>query len=127
MRTSVSYNGYNRRRYGRPWIAKVVEWPIGGQPKVVWGSYLGDDDGGECEIDAQVGDVIRTGQKDNRGNNSCNEWFIVSAPGILSTTDAKGAREAWMANASKQLKSNVDLSTVSDADLLAEVIRRGLK
>lgn len=46
------------------------------------------------EIEASVGDIIRSGQKDYRkGNNTVNEWYVVAENGELnniSQTEARG-------------------------------------
>lgn len=128
MRVSQSFSGYNQRRYGRPWIAKITSWPVGGRPEVSWGRYLGDDGGGEVEIEAQAGDIIRTGQKDGRGGNTSADWYIVETDGRLSGTDAAGARRAWDARLADRAVEHppADLHGVADADLIAEFRRRGL-
>lgn len=82
MRVSISYGAYNDRRYSRPWIAKITAWPIGGNPVLAWGGYVGDYHGGEVEIEAEPGDIIRSGQKDYRTpSNSDNDWYIVTEAG----------------------------------------------
>jgi len=98
MRVSTSHGSYNQRRYGKPWIAKITAWPIGGRPELQFGACLSnhwDGDAGECEIDAHVDDIIRAGQKDNRGNNTSNDWYIVEANGDLSCTNPQDARKHW--------------------------------
>jgi hypothetical protein len=126
MRVSVEYGSYNTRRYGKPWIAKITAWPVGGKPELEWGAYCGDDDGGECEIESQAGDIIRSGQRDGRGNGGSNDWYIVEANGSLTCVDQPEARKAWEARQVKPVLAAIDLSTVPDADLIAEVTRRGL-
>lgn len=74
MRVVFEFGTYNARRYGKPWCAKVVNWPVGSVPDIQWGAYLGDSSGGECEIEAEPGDIVRWGQKDHRNiRNSSNE------------------------------------------------------
>lgn len=128
MRVSQSFGSYNQRRYGRPWICKITSWPVGGKPEVQWGAYCGTDDGGEVEIEAAAGDIVRTGQKDNRGNGTSADWYIVDADGSLQDTDAAGARKAWEAKqADKAIEHPpMDLSIIPDADLIAEIKRRNL-
>lgn len=129
MRVSQKFGSYNQRRYSRPWIAKITSWPIGGKPEVQWGGYCGDDGGGEVEIEAMPGDIIRTGQKDHRGGNTDASWYIVQANGSLSSTDAADARKAFDARmADKAIEHPpMDLSAISDDDLIAEIKRRGLE
>lgn len=110
MRVALKYNGYNARRYSKPWICKIVDWPVGGNPKVEWGTYLGDDNGGEVEIEVQIGDIIRSGQKDHRGGNTSAYWYIVGPDADDPIdTDAAGARKHWL-NRQQQSISTVDLS-----------------
>lgn len=129
MRVSQSYGSYNHRRYGKPWIAKITDWPVGGKPDVEWGRYIGDDNGGETEIEANPGDIVRSGQKDHRGGNTSAEWYVVNADGSLSGSDAVEARKAWDARkADKAIEHPpASLADVSDDELLAEVKRRGLE
>ena len=57
-------------------------------PAIEWGSYLGDDRGGGCEIEAGASDIIRSGQGDNRGNGVINDWCLVEASRHLREIDA---------------------------------------
>ena len=82
-RVVISFGSYNFRRYSRPWIARVVAWPIGKNPILEWGTYLGDHtnnnkNSGEAEIIAYPGEIIRYGQRDcRREYNSLNKWGVV--------------------------------------------------
>ena len=95
MRVSQHFGGYNARRYSRPWIGKISAWPVGGKPTIAWGAYLGTDNGGEVEIEAQAGDIVRTGQKDGRGNNTTADWCVVEADGTLRKVTSAQARAAY--------------------------------
>lgn len=95
MRITKSFNGYNKRRYGRPWIAKVAGWD-GPRPDLAWGAYHGDDDGGYCEVEAAPGDIVRWGQKDNRGGNTSADWGIVGEGGEVLEVTAAAARTHWV-------------------------------
>ena len=95
VRVGVEFDGYNARRYGRPWIAKVVEWPVGGKPALEWGAYIGSSSGGEVEILAKPGDIIRYGQKDNRGNGTTARWAIVKETGELDLISEREARKSY--------------------------------
>jgi hypothetical protein len=96
QRISVEYDGYNGRRYSRPWIARVTAWPVGGSPTMEWGSYVGDDHGGEVEIMATPGDIIRDGQRDNRGNhNTVSNWSVVMADYTLRKINQVEARKLF--------------------------------
>lgn len=77
-RVAISFHSFNPRRYSRPWIARVVEWHVGKKPELEFGHYCGDGDGGEAEIIAYPGDIIRYGQRDGRRlDKSINEWGVV--------------------------------------------------
>lgn len=95
MRVSVKFGQYNDRRYGKPWIAKVVSWSIGNQPELEWGGFIGDYSGGEGEIEAEPGDIIRYGQKDHRSNKTENNWGVVNSKGIISGITPVEARKLW--------------------------------
>jgi hypothetical protein len=109
MRVSINYNSYNQRWYGRPWIGKITSWPVGGKPEIKWGGYLGDDSGGEVEINAEPGDIIRSGQKRNKGTNTINNWYYVDGAGNLMLTDAKDARKIWE---KKQMEKQTSIALV---------------
>jgi hypothetical protein len=121
MRITQSFGSYNSRRYGRPWISKIISWPVGDKAEVAWGSYLGNDNGGEVEIEANPGDIIRTGQKDGRGNGTSADWYIVSLDGSLNPTTAAKAKAHW--ESTKIIKTN-PLSAFSTEELIAEISRR---
>lgn len=95
MRVFVSYGSYNERRYSKPWIGKITSWPIGGKPEIKWGSFIGDDHGGEVEIMALPGEIVRWGQKDNRGNGTEACWGVVTIEGRIEEIDAAKARKLW--------------------------------
>lgn len=95
MRVRVSFPAYNWRRYSKPWIAKVVSWPVGSKPDIEWGTFLGSAEGGEVEIAARPGDIIRYGQKDDRGNGSTSNWAIVQEDGSLQMVSEPEARQAY--------------------------------
>ena len=96
MRISIKYHSYNHRRYGKPWIAIITAWPVGGRPEIRWGRFLSDPgDEGEVEIDAQPGDIVRSGQKDYRGNKTSNDWYIVDNNCELNYSDPQNARRHW--------------------------------
>lgn len=81
MRVTKKFNAYNGKRFNRPYLAKVMAWPVGGRAELSWGTYLGDEQGGVAEIEAAPGDVIRYGQKDTRGPGSHAYWGIVNPDG----------------------------------------------
>jgi len=129
MRIWRKFAGYNPRRYGKPWIVRITSWPVGGKPDVEWGTYIGDDNGGEVEIQADAGDIVRIGQNDYRGGKSFAGWYIVQADGTLRETDAAGARKAYDERIAEMSTENPphDLSMVSNEELVAECKRRGIE
>lgn len=96
MVISIEFGSYNDRRYSRPWISRVTAWPTGKAPTPVWGRYLGTAAGGEVEIEAEPGDVVRWGQKDNRKiSGSESYWGIVQADGTVTKVTEPEARKHW--------------------------------
>lgn len=95
IRTAQAFDSYNQRRYGRPWIGRVTAWPVGGRPEIEFGRYAGDDNGGEAEIMAYPGDIIRWGQKDMRSNKTDNDWGILQTNGTIVDCTQTEARAAY--------------------------------
>ena len=93
MRVTQTFPSYNQRRYGRPWIAKVVDWPIGKNAVLEFGGLVGLT----AEIDAKPGQIVRWGQRDNRGNNTTTEWGIVAADGAINDATPERCRDHWLA------------------------------
>jgi hypothetical protein len=93
-RVTVKFEPYNDRRYGRPWIARVADWPIGRPPVLVFGASLSLT----AEIDAEPGAVVRWGQKDRRGRNDDRRWGIVQADlSVREFLDPEHCRRHWLA------------------------------
>ena len=92
MNITRETSSYNERRYGRPWIAKVNF--SGSKPDYQWGDWTGDHyNGGDgiLSIDADPGDIIAIGQKDNRKpKNSAPDFYVVTPDGDLSHIGDKG-------------------------------------
>lgn len=94
MRVIHTVGAYNDRRYGRPWLARVTDWPVGGKPTLTFGSSVGMR---LAEIEAQPGDVVRYGQKDYRKiNGSYSYWGIVSDEGKITDCTPREARDHWL-------------------------------
>ncbi|RZS31722.1 hypothetical protein [Corticibacter populi] len=96
-RVAIAFDSYNGRRYSRPWIARVTAWPVGGKPTLDWGNYVGSDSGGEAEVNAKPGDIIRWGQKDGRGNGTRAYWGVVAEDGSVDRVTEVQARNAFSA------------------------------
>ena len=98
MDISINFGAYLWRKFRKPWIAKVTAWPHGHKPTQVWGLFTGDESGGELEITAEVGDIIRWGQAhcSHRWKNICY-WGIIQESGKIEKVSASMARKAWQA------------------------------
>ena len=98
MNIQIETESYNERRYGKPWIAKV-DFSDNEKGNFVWGNWVGDPgDSGLLIVDADPGDVVARGQKDNSGkrnNNSAPRWAIVNEAGeLVSCTRVEAYRHA---------------------------------
>ena len=86
MKIEIETDIYNERRYGKPWIAKV-EFHLDIKGYFQWGDWVGDPGStGLLIVDADPGDIVARGQKDNSGkrnNNSAPRWAIVNEAGEL--------------------------------------------
>lgn len=77
MKVIKSYESFNERRYGNPWIAKVnSEGKIDFSVRI--GGYTGKYGKGEAGqlyvTDPKENTIYAFGQKDYRGNNSEHEY-----------------------------------------------------
>lgn len=107
MRITIEYPAYNEKRYNKPWIAKVASWPVGSRPVFVFGGFVGAPGAaGYVEIDAAPGDIIATGQKDYRGNNTERDFYIVQDDGSLSSepVDMRTARDAFIRHTNRTIQ-----------------------
>lgn len=91
---TIDTASYNQRRYGKPWIAKV-DFAADPKGNFEFGDWSGDHyngGAGVLTIDAEPGDIIATGQKDNRqARNSAPDYYLVQTDGQLATLGDKGA------------------------------------
>lgn len=95
MRYTYIVGSYNTRRFGKPWIARVVTWDVGKNPVLDFGAAIDDH---EAEIEAEPGSVIRYGQKDHRNpRGTTNEWAIAMPDGTLRGATASECRQHWAA------------------------------
>lgn len=112
MKYAQNTESYNSNRYGKPWIARVT-FDQASKAVFNFGSWVGQDGyAGILEIDADPGDVIAIGQKDNRKpRNSAPEYYILSEDGTLSHVSK--------VDAYKHYRDNVDVMPSRD-ELLAK-------
>ena len=102
IRYSETVGAYNFRRYSRPWIAKITAWPVGRKPDLAWGGYAGNDRGGELEIMALPGSILRSGQKDLRKpTGGSNDWWEAMPDGAMRQINQLAARELYAARSGK--------------------------
>ena len=91
---AIETSSYNQRRMGRPWIAKV-DFTKSVKGEFIWGDWAGDHYNGGTgvlTISVNSGDIIATGQKDNRQpKNSAPDFFVVDISGNLEEIGDKGA------------------------------------
>ena len=92
MNIRIETTQYNERRYGKPWIATVDF----SNPKseFSFGDWTGDHrngGNGVLSIDANAGEILAQGQKDNRQpRNSAPTFFVVTPGGTLEDIGDKG-------------------------------------
>lgn len=116
MKIQIETGIYNERRYGKPWIAKVEF--VGGKSEFKFGAWIGSHgSSGILEIQAEPGDVIARGQKDNRGNprNSAPDYYIIDVDGVLRDTDKPAAYRHYESRKSAQPDS---VALMSERDRL---------
>jgi len=127
MEITIETASYNERRYGKPWIAKV-DFATDKKGAFSFGDWTGDGwNGGEgvLSIDVQPGDIVATGQKDNRKpRNSAPKFHVVLADGSLDSIGDKGAAYKFFMEAQKTEHNPLEIFT--NGQILAEASRRGL-
>jgi len=79
MRLTIKTEPYNDRRYGKPYIARM-DFSSSPQGEVSWGDWVGQPgEEGVLVLEAEPGDVIMVGQKDNRNSRkSVPDYYIVA-------------------------------------------------
>lgn len=83
----IDTDSYNQRRYGKPWIATVT-FAADGKSEMAWGQWVGrDGDAGTLVISAAEGDIVATGQRDNRGGNSSANYHQVRGGELAALPD----------------------------------------
>lgn len=114
MNITIETPIYNEKRYGKPYIGKVN--PADGKVSA-WGTWIGTPGcRGILEIDAEPGDMIVEGQKDNRGNNGTPNYGIVQADGTIEYMGKAEAVKAAREHAAQRLRPAAEPTL---ADILA--------
>jgi len=115
----ISFDSYNKYRLQKPWISKVSEWPSGKSAIVSWGKYQGDEDGGDAEIMATSGDIIRWGQKGPSRSQTKSYWGIVQEDGKVEKCTMAQAHKAWIQKQDSK-SEDASASTTPLPELLAQ-------
>jgi len=126
MLVELETESYNRRRYGKPWIA-VVDFSEDSKGKFTFGEWIGaQGEGGILVVEGEPGDIIARGQKDFRKpRNSAPEYYQLQQDGSLGCIVAKAtAYTMWRENQGKPKPTGFEGFT--DSEILAEAERRGL-
>ncbi len=108
-----SWGSYNARRYGRPWAARITAFNGAPTLEFIAGAYNGNDDGGEIVVTGEIGEVVKIGQKDYRGNNTDNDFYVIANSDgagpklkyIESPIEARKLWQAWQAERANSPKS----------------------
>jgi hypothetical protein len=119
MKIETKTESYNRRRYGKPWIATVnfSENSKGDFNFGEWVGSIGND--GILIIDASIGEIIATGQKDHRGNKSTVEYSVVTVDGLEYLGDKNDAYEYFYNK--KSSEPDIDALRKEKEELLARI------
>jgi len=93
MTITIETKSYNERRMGKPWIAKVdFADPKGTFEFGDWSGDFRNGGAGILTLVAKVGDIVATGQKNNRQpRNSAVSFPVVDVNGMLKDLGDKGA------------------------------------
>ena len=86
------FYSYNERRYGKPWGAIITFSKL--KPEYTFTGHYDarPGDAGSVVIEAQPGDILAFGQKDNRGNKTEKQFYIVNDKGELLQISEREAR-----------------------------------
>lgn len=92
MKIEIETGSYNERRYGKPYIAKI-SFSDGATGTPTWGQWCGQPgESGLLIIDAEPGDIIMRGQKDNRNpKHSAPTYYQLTSDGAMVATGTKAA------------------------------------
>ena len=106
MIISINWGAYNSRRYSIPWVAHITNFL--GSPTLAFIKYAynGSNSGGELVFEAEIGEVIKYGQKDYRNaNGTIIRFGLVQENGsieiISNSTQARKLWNAWKAQNDK--------------------------
>lgn len=96
MRYTYTVSSYNDRRYSKPWIALITDWPIGGHPKLQFSCAI---DNQTAELEANPGTIVKLGQKDYRKpSHSINNFGVTDIHGNITIINGAEARKLFEEN-----------------------------
>jgi len=129
MEIKIETSSYNEKRYSKPWVARV-DFSTNPKGDFKFGDWVGDHSNGSeglLVINAEVNDVIATGQKDYRNAKySAPSFYYVTETGELESFDGKAdAYKFYLESKETPVKEN-PLAKFTDEELLAEIERRNL-
>jgi hypothetical protein len=95
MRIVVMMDAADPKEWGRVWIAKVVDWyPNHSTPQLAFGNGITRT---EAEINAEPGNLIRYGRKNQTDSQlSINKYAIAKPGGQLREVSKHAARSYWL-------------------------------
>jgi len=83
MNVEIETKSYNEKRYGKPYIG-IINFSNSSEGEISWGKFIGTEGyEGLLSIEAESGDVLIRGQKDNRGSNSSPRYYRLNSDGEL--------------------------------------------
>lgn len=115
---------YNDKVLNKPWIARILTWPIGEVHTVAWGNYTGPMEVGYLEIDAEPGDIVRIGQTTIKTNKVKAFYGIVECDGTVTKLSYVEAKRTFLSRFDVA-RATTDLTVISTERLLEELKRRG--
>jgi len=69
---------YNPKRFGKPWIARLVVFKPTGKVKYIWGNWVGKiGQEGVLILDCDEGNIVARGQKDFIGDETFVYYYKV--------------------------------------------------
>lgn len=95
MVVTVPFGPWNPAKFKFPYIGVVRAWE-GDAPATEPGQFIGGPrHGGEAEVLANVGDVVRFGQRDMEGRGKAFAWGVVEVNGDVRTLSRSEARRLF--------------------------------
>ena len=93
----LPFPAYDADRFSRPWIGRVVAWPITERPRLEWGHCIEECPGAASRltIEGAPGDIVRWGIKDYVFGERNQWWGLCLADGSIERIDAAEAFELY--------------------------------